>query len=42
MDAQNKWGEISTTTQEFTQNSLVDYRQGKFGDRVAEPQSVTA
>ncbi len=34
-DAQNKWKELSTTTQEFTQNSLVDYKIGKFGDRLA-------
>lgn len=41
-DAANKWGEIATTTEEFTQNSLVDYHSAKFGDRVPEPPKVAA
>lgn len=36
-DAADKWGEIATTTQEFTQNSLVDYESRPFGERIPEP-----
>jgi hypothetical protein len=32
LDAQAKWGQMATVTEEFTQNSLVEYRHGKFGD----------
>ena len=32
MDAQNKWGDIKSTTQQFTQNSLVSYEFTRFGE----------
>jgi hypothetical protein len=41
-DAQSKWIKIADTSQEFTQNSLVDYQVRKFGERIPEPPALAA
>lgn len=39
LDAQRKWGDIATTTQQFTQNSLVTYDFGtSYGSKIAVNQ----
>lgn len=35
LDAQRKWQSIAQTSQQFTQNSLVDYQSGNWGQQLA-------
>lgn len=39
-DAGEKWQDIKTTCQEFTQNSLIDFQFGQFGDTLPVPEDV--
>jgi hypothetical protein len=39
-DAGDKWSDIKKTSQEFTQNSLIDFQFGQFGDPLPVPQDV--
>jgi hypothetical protein len=41
-DAQAKWKELAGVSMEFTQNSLVSYKRGNFGDQVSETQVAAA
>jgi hypothetical protein len=36
-DARDKWGDIKKTAQEFTQNSLIDFKFQEFGDPLPTP-----
>lgn len=39
-DAGDKWLDIKKTSQEFTQNSLIDFQFGQFGDTLPVPEDV--
>jgi hypothetical protein len=39
-DAGEKWNDIKVTAQEFTQNSLIDFQIGEFGDPLPIPADV--